>query len=236
MAIDLTMPPSIAGPIRQFYASQTVPLPPNAHRGAVSGGGGASAIAVQLRLTGNWQLEQLFKTFADTVRKRILRRVLRRAGERLRDYVVFAVSGQHLKQRTGTYAMAWMGAKMTGVTIHENRVQIGVRFPTREEMGIRPDDPYFYPAAIEYGHAGGGRGTYKFMDAASGRARYRRVSKTAAKDVRPYPHVRPAVDEHAETEAARILSEIRVEVEKEGARMKEREMKAAVQFAADVAE
>jgi len=236
MAIDLTIPPDIAAQAKAFYAAQTVPLPPNPHRGGATGGGGASAIAVRVGFSGNWALEQLFKTFADKVRKRIIRKALRRAAERMRDYIVFAVSGQHLQQRTGTYARAWMGAKMTGVSIHEDRVWVGLRFPTREEIGIAPDDAYFYPAAIEYGHAGGGRGTYRFLDAASGRRRYKRVSKTAAKDVRPYPHVRPAVDEHAAAEANTIIAEIKGEIEKEAARMKDREMSAAVDFAKMAAE
>ena len=32
------------------------------------------------------------------------------------------------------------------------RIGVGIAMPTREELAIAPADPWYYPAAVEYGH------------------------------------------------------------------------------------
>ena len=67
-------------------------------------------------------------------------------------------------------------------------VAVALNFPTRAELGIDPKDPYYWPVALEYGHAFPGRaGTMKGVPGES-------------REVRARPYVRNTVDQNTRRE------------------------------------
>lgn len=145
----------------------------------------ADGIDIQLNVLGAKELERLFKILERKVGTKILKGALKKSAKRLQPEVV-----RRAPEETGDYKKVLAGMKAKprrgrGVYVY------GLAYPTREELGIRPNDPYYYPTAVEYGHKkrGGGR-------------------------VQAYPHFRPAVDENASREFVLIGEDIRRAIDK----------------------
>ena len=141
--------------------------------------------------------------------QRIFKGVCMRAAERAKWRVVANLSGKVLQVDTGEYRNAFAKSEATFGSHRKGKIVVGVAFPTREELGIKPDDPYFYPAALEYGHAAPGYGRN-----APGVPALKR-GESSPKHVKPYPHIRPAIDNHIEAEKIRIGADLREEISAE---------------------
>ena len=110
---------------------------------------------------------------------RELRKVMKQAAKQANQYVVQNLSGAKVRQVTGKTRRAFANAKVRVIS-RRAVIKVGYEPPTREELEIPPDDPNYYPYALEFGHDG----------------------------VPPYPFIRPALDEHRGELAALILTEM----------------------------
>lgn len=148
---------------------------------------------VDISLLGDKELERkLAKLATPASQKRAVRPALRNSNKRLKAHVVANLSGQVVKPLTGRWLRATTAAKVKAVK--RSRQEIGTAFamPTREELGIEPGDPFYYPFAVEYGHPAPGR------EHASAKA-----------------PIRQAVNSHAREELFRIGKDIGKGIEKE---------------------
>lgn len=89
---------------------------------------------------------------------------------------------------TGTLGAAFAKVKVKAVARDRREVRIGLPLPERTLLGDKAEPPY-YPTAVEYGH--------------EGLARAGKGPK-----VRPYPYIRPAVDNNREREIRHIAEDI----------------------------
>lgn len=135
---------------------------------------------------GDAELQRNLNKFTEKLQKKIAKKALKKGAEvilhRARALVPVdtgALAGS-LKIRAFTSGYKTRrGADLIGVVIEPG---------TRKELGIAPDDPYYYPAVLEYG---GQHGEYR----------------------RPMPFLRPAFDS-GKAEADRVIAaEIRRGVE-----------------------
>lgn len=165
---------------------------------------------IDVRVLGVQGLQQKLNRLPGVVARKVVVSALRKSTKRIHGYVLANIA-RLLASHTGTYARAWAAAKVRAGKHPRGMIRIGLRYPDRDELGIAPDDPYFYPFAIEYGHAAAGSGTY-----AGGGGK--RVRKTASKDVPAIPHVRPAVDDNKATEHALIGRDIGRGIKREAKR------------------
>lgn len=161
---------------------------------------------VDITLIGAPELQAKLQALDLAVQKRIVRAAFRKSARRIKQRIITNISGDPVEVRTGTYLAAWKATKIAAGLQKRGRIRIGIRYPEREDLGIKPADPYYYPYAIEYGHASAGRGGRR-KDEKTGRAKWRGRTP-APKDVSAIPHVRPAVDGHLTEELAVIKQDI----------------------------
>lgn len=108
----------------------------------------AKGVDVSLLLIGEKGLQRKLDRLAPALQRRIVRKAAREAGrpilataKTLCPVGLGAPGRKHLRDTL----------KMRAV---KSRSSIGVKVQTgtREELGIDPGDPYFWPAALEFGH------------------------------------------------------------------------------------
>jgi len=148
-------------------------------------------IGVSLNLSGLTELRQALLEMPKDLQKRTLRRVLRKQSKmvltEIKSVMPHGTAPIHLEEQLKVAA---------GKTTHRGAVvRDGVALPTRAELGISPDDKYFWPFALEYGHAAAGRGLQ------SGKKK----KKSAPKDTAPRPYIRNSWD-RKETMAANDIA------------------------------
>lgn len=132
-----------------------------------------------LSLLGVKGMDRKLRRLEAKVQKSIVRKALRASAKRVRVYVVANLSGVKVNVDTGTLRDAFAKAKIRG-TSRRGLIRIGLQYPERDDLGIPADSKYYYPTAVEYGHG----------------------------DVRAYPYMRPAVDEHDTVERSLIGRDI----------------------------
>ncbi len=150
--------------------------------------------AIDISLVGDKALlKQLANLGKPATQKKAVRPALRKSAKRIKPRVVANLSGHPVATRTGRLRAAFAAEKIHGLP--RSRVIIGMGFdmPTREALGIDPSDKYYYPVAVEYGHARG-------------------AGKAAAP---PHPYIRPAVDSNRESELTLIGRDIGKAIEKQ---------------------
>jgi hypothetical protein len=130
---------------------------------------------VDVSFIGDRELERKLRTLAGPMQRKIVRAALRESAKRTLPRVISNLSGEPVGVRTGTLRAAFAAQKVRAGRSRRG-IRLGITFPTRDELGIAPDDPYFYPAAVEYGHSG----------------------------VAARPFLRPAVDNHRSAELSAI--------------------------------
>jgi len=107
----------------------------------------------------------------------VFRRALNASGKRIADAVI--------SRATIDTGRLVEGINMAPLRARRGRVGVLIRTGSRADLGISATDPYYYPAAVEYGHATPG-----------------------GKRVPPHPFVRPAFDARVDSETQRITNEI----------------------------
>ncbi len=121
---------------------------------------------ITMSLKGSENLENKLDKLGRVGARKVLSKALRDEAKRAKKRIIRNVSG--LGRPTGTLLRAFKGAKVKSQAKKRTTVRIGVDWPTREKFGISPADPYFWPAAVEYGHP----------------------------NAAPHPYLRPAIDGH----------------------------------------
>ncbi|MGH6867175.1 MAG: hypothetical protein ACREDO_13670 [Methyloceanibacter sp.] len=136
---------------------------------------------IDISVLGDEALSKRLTALPFKVQRKLVSKSLRAAAKRAKQRIIHNLSGGIVQVRTGTLLRAFERAPIrVQSSSPRRRLRIGPEFPRREALGIRPDDKYYYPAAVEYGH---------------GRVRAR-------------PFLREAVDKHETAEIARIASDI----------------------------
>lgn len=114
------------------------------------------ALAIDISILGDKRLDKMLATLEPKVQKRVLRKTLRASTKRLKVEVVTRLAGPnvHPLDKRGTGGWMAQQKKVAVKALKRSRGRMGytLPFPTREALGISPDDKFFYPAAVEYGH------------------------------------------------------------------------------------
>lgn len=145
---------------------------------------------VDISIVGDKALQRKLKRLAGKVQRKVVRVALRKAARRIRERIIQNVSGAPVGVITGEYRAAWKSSKVRAGGGKRGLIRLGIAFPSREILGIAPEDKSYYPAAIEYGHDG----------------------------VPAHPHVRPAVDDNIDAERRKIGRDIGKAIEREAKR------------------
>lgn len=143
-------------------------------------------LAVDIRVLGVPELEKELRRLEDKTQRKIVRQALRKSAKRTKDRIIDNLSGEKVQVRTGQLRQAFKDAPIRGTT-RRGFTRVGVVFPERGALGIDAKDKHYYPTAVEYGH-----GT-----------------------VPPHPFLRPAIDEHKQSEFDRIGKDIGKAIERE---------------------
>lgn len=137
-------------------------------------------MTIDISVTGDKELQRILNRLPDKLQKKIARNAIRKSAKRARDRIVANIRKLNLI-KTGRLLAAFEYAPIRSQSsTPRSLIRIGVGFPYREQLGISPDDKYFYPAALEFGHP-----------------------RAPA-----YPFMRPAIDEHKQEEFATIGKDI----------------------------
>jgi len=117
--------------------------------------------AVDIRLLGDKLLAQKLRRLPDKIQLKLVRAELRKSAKREQNRAVQAVSGNPVGIESGALLTGFAGVRvMTRLNKRRKLLYAGVPFPTKEVLGIDPNDKWFYPSALEYGtvQREGGRG------------------------------------------------------------------------------
>ena len=101
-----------------------------------------------ISILGDKELSRKLDALPKNVQRKLLGRALKLGGKLLKPKVVAAVP-------VDTGLLKQMMQKQNFKAVKANRrgdIRIGMPMPTREQMGIGPDEKYYYPAHVEYGH------------------------------------------------------------------------------------
>jgi hypothetical protein len=143
-------------------------------------------VSVDVTVHGVRELERALLKLIGRAENKVVAQALRKSAVRARARVVENLSGVKVQVQTGTLRQAFKKSKIRGST-KRGFIRRGVTFPERDHLGITPDDPYYYPTAVEYGHG----------------------------SVDAYPYMRPAIDEHKASEYRLIARDIGKGIEKQ---------------------
>jgi HK97 gp10 family phage protein len=141
---------------------------------------------VDIRAFGNRELEKKLGNVVDKAQKTIVKSALRKESNRVKKRIVANIARMDLIE-SGTLLAGYQSAKTKIARSGKNFIRLGVENPTREALGIAPDDPYYYPYAVEYGHVG----------------------------AEEKPFIRPAIDEHKAQSYKSIGDDIGKGIERE---------------------
>ena len=163
---------------------------------------------IDISMLGDKELQAKLKRLPQKLQHKIAKKALRDSAKRMRPRVAAAAPiGKPRKRRLGVYAGSpffeetkpgtlRQAFKTTQIrSLRKGRVYgflgIGINLPTRAELGIEPDDKWYYPMAIEYG----AHGTRTHFPAK--------------------PFIRPTTDKYAMQEYAQIAKDIGRGIERE---------------------
>ena len=101
------------------------------------------AVGVDISLLGDKALQRKLDALGGKA-KTVFNRVARESAKRIRIEIAM-----NTPVKTGTLRAAMLNAKIRLLSVAAG---IGILMPTREEVNIAPDDEYYYPFHVEYGH------------------------------------------------------------------------------------
>lgn len=143
-------------------------------------------MSVDISMLGNRELERKLQKLSNQVQKKVVRPALRKEAKRAKDRVVSNIQTKGLV-KTGKMLSAFQGSKIKAAS-RKNFIRLGIENPTRQALGISPDDKFYYPYAVEFGHPGAS----------------------------PKPFIRPAIDDHKTKSISDIGRDIGSGIEREG--------------------
>ena len=163
-----------------------------------------TGVPMSVQFAGLKELKAALKGLEPKMQKRVLRRVLRKQSKT----VLAAIKSRMPKSANDDGKHLVDALKVRAGKGSKGYMTDGVAFPERSEIGIDANDPYYWPFALEYGHASAGRGVYR------GKGKKSRRQKSAPKDVAPRPYIRQAWDSNEALMAASIDQDTWREIEK----------------------
>ena len=140
---------------------------------------------IDIRLTGDKELERKLHNLEEKTEKKIVRGAIRKAAVQAKNQIVQNIVGAGLVD-SGVMLAAYKAAKIKSAG-KPGLIRYGPENPPREALGIHAQDPYYYPYAVEFGHG----------------------------NVRPHPFIRPAIDNHKNQIRAAIAQDIATGIMKE---------------------
>ena len=151
-----------------------------------------------MKLLGGKEMNDALSTMSDQVQKKIVKGAMRRVVDNpIRQQIINNINSLGLVDE-GNYRMAFANSNVKmSFSGKRGKQTAKLPYPTRDELGIREDDKYFYPACLEYGWARPGRGG------------------SQVKDFKPRPHIRPAIDKNFSANARYIRGDINDGIQKE---------------------
>jgi hypothetical protein len=106
-------------------------------------------VEVTYDVEGARLLGRTLRDLDDVVKKRVIRYGVRKALERLKAKIMLAWADH---EDTGRLSAAMEAKRVGRVRVSRHGVRAEWPMPTRVQLGINPDDPYFYPHLVEYGY------------------------------------------------------------------------------------
>lgn len=145
--------------------------------------------AVDISVLGSKELQAKLSALADKAQKKIVRQAVRASAKRAREEIVHNIQRNSLVD-TGNLLSAFRRAGIRQASKYRGLIRLGPEWPSRAELGIRADDKYYYPTALEFGHPG----------------------------APAIPFIRPAIDERRQQEIATLARDIGAGIEREAAK------------------
>lgn len=106
---------------------------------------------VDISVLGDKEVARALAKLPDKYEGKAVRPALRGSAKRLKVNVAQAYSGIIIGVRTGRTLAGFIAHKVKALPRQSGWMGAAFDFPTREELGISPDDKWFYPAVLEYG-------------------------------------------------------------------------------------
>lgn len=120
-----------------------------------------------ISLLGDVELERKLQALPEKLERKVIRQAIRKGGQPiLRD------ARANANKLTGAMARS---IKLRAMKRKKGRIGVRIQTGTRLELGIRADDPYYYPAIVEFGD-GDTRRPYRFMRGALDRNQHRSLT------------------------------------------------------------
>lgn len=123
--------------------------------------------SIDIRAFGDKELEKQLGRIVEKTQKTIVAGALRKEATRAKKRIAANIVMLGLV-KTGRMLAGYQTAKIRSTRVAKNLIRVGVENPVRAALGIDPQDKYYYPYAVEFGHA----------------------------RAEPKPFIRPAIDEH----------------------------------------
>lgn len=153
------------------------------------------AFGASMNVSGLQGLRQALLEMPNDLKKRTLRRVLRKQSK----VVLAEIKSVMPRHPDSAVHLADLMRVAAGKTTNKGEViRDGAVYPTREELGISPKDPYYWPFALEYGHV------LPYERRASDAKRKRTENERSKLPVAPRPYVRNSWD-RKESQAANSI-------------------------------
>lgn len=134
---------------------------------------------IDISAIGFPELEKQLGQIVDRAQKTIVATSLRKEAYRARKRISANILARGLV-RTGTMLKGYQTAKVKRTRAGRGLIRVGVENPTRDVLNIDPRDKFYYPYAVEFGHA----------------------------RAEPKPFIRPAIDEHKDASFRAIGNDI----------------------------
>jgi len=110
---------------------------------------------IDISLLGDKELERKLAGLADKLQRKVVRTALHKTLNKIvKKEIVRRLSGHPVQSKTGRLRAAMKRGRVRSSAGRKARRTIAraIPLPPREELGIDPDDKFYYPAAVEYGH------------------------------------------------------------------------------------
>lgn len=101
-----------------------------------------------IKITGAEAVARKLAGLPVKAQKGAMRRALRRTAERAQNETLLNLSGNVVQERTGAYVDAMAAQKVRVLRNNSKALAVGVRMPTRVEVGITEGE--YYPVILEY--------------------------------------------------------------------------------------
>lgn len=140
---------------------------------------------IDIRMLGDLELDKILKRLPIAAQKKLVRQSLRSEAKEVKARIVQNIFKLNLI-KTGVMLAAYQKAKVKSQG-NRNLIRLGVENPTRDDLGINPEDKFYYPYAVEFG---GGNGP-------------------------PKPFIRPAINDHKDKSIIDIGRDLGNRIERE---------------------